>query len=198
MYTAQKFNLDNLTGISNQQLEQHYKLYEGYVSNTNKLQDNLNQLMAEGKYNTPEYNELKRRFGWELNGVKLHEAFFGNLKANGGELPDGDLKAALNKTWGSYNNWTKDFISTGMIRGIGWAALYLDRDTGDLYNQWIAEHESNHFPNSQLLLIMDVWEHAYIGDYLATERKKYLDAFIININWSVVQERFLNVKKQTP
>ncbi|MDX2130223.1 MAG: Fe-Mn family superoxide dismutase [Chloroherpetonaceae bacterium] len=194
-YTAKKFTLTGLEGISDKQLDSHYKLYEGYVTNCNKVNDQLLALAKEGKGGTPEYNEQKRRFGWEFDGMRLHEFYFSNLKANGGELSaTSPLYAKLVETWGSYDVWKADFVNTGLVRGIGWAALYMDNLTGHLFNVWVAEHEGNHPAGATLLLIMDVWEHAYVGDYLPTERKKYEEAFMKNINWAIVEKRFSQVK----
>lgn len=193
-YTAKKFTLTGLVGISDKQLESHYKLYEGYVTNCNKVNDQLLALAKDGKGGTPEYNEQKRRFGWEFDGMRLHEYYFSNMTASGGELPDGALKTKLAEVWGSYENWKTDFVNTGLVRGIGWAALYMDTVTGDLFNVWIAEHEGNHPAGAAMLLIMDVWEHAYVGDYLPTERKKYEEAFMQNIHWDIVTRRFAQVK----
>ncbi len=194
-YTATKFTLTGLDGISDKQLDSHYKLYEGYVTNLNKIQDTLAQLVLQGKGGTPEYNELKRRFSFEFDGMRLHEYYFSNLKAQGGELSPGSaLYEKITDTWGSYENWKTDLINTGLVRGIGWAALYMDTVTGNLFNVWIADHEGNHPVAATMLLIMDVWEHAYVGDYLPTERKKYEEAFVKNINWAVVEKRFSQVQ----
>jgi Fe-Mn family superoxide dismutase len=194
-FTAAKFQLTGLDGISDKQLESHYRLYEGYVTNLNKVNDSLAALLAAGKVGTPEYNELKRRFGFEFDGMRLHEYYFSNLQANGGELSSSSaLYQSIVKTWGSYETWKADFIGTGLVRGIGWAGLYQDNLSGELFNVWIADHEGNHPVAATLLLIMDVWEHAYVGDYLPTERKKYEEAFVKNINWTVVEKRFQQVQ----
>jgi Fe-Mn family superoxide dismutase len=179
-----------LQGISDKQIEQHIALYNGYVTQTNLLFETLSSL-SPNEFNTPIYNELKRRFGWELNGAKLHEYYFDNLNATPSSLdPESELARAITERWGSYESWRQDFIATGMIRGIGWVILYQDIHTGKLNNQWITEHECNHFPHGHPLLVMDVWEHAYIGDYLATERKKYIESYMNNIFWQKVMERF--------
>jgi superoxide dismutase, Fe-Mn family len=190
-YTATKFHLTGLDGISDKQIESHYRLYEGYVTNLNKIQDSLAALASQSKGGTPEYNELKRRFGFEFDGMRLHEYYFSNLAPSGGDLSStSPLYAKIVATWGSYEAWKTDLINTGLVRGIGWAALYLDNLTGELFNVWVADHEGNHPVGASMLLIMDVWEHAYVGDYLPTERKKYEEAFVKNINWAVVEKRF--------
>lgn len=192
-YQAQKFDLQGLDGISEEQLEQHYKLYEGYVNNTNKLNENIAELIENGKAGTPEYNELKRRFGFEYCGMRLHEFYFNNMKANGGELPaDSELGKKIIENFGSIKNWKTDFINTGMMRGIGWVILYQDpcEESGKrLVNFWVSDHENGHPAGFQPILVMDVWEHAFTVDYQPTEKKKYIEAFFRNVNWQAAESR---------
>src|SRR5205809_58048 len=120
-YEAKTFNLQ-LDGISAEQLEQHYKLYQGYVTNTNTLNDKLAELREAGKVGTPDYNELRRRFGFEYDGMRLHEYYFENMTANGGAVPtSGKLAELLKEAFGSVENFEADFRATGLMRGIGWA-----------------------------------------------------------------------------
>ncbi len=186
-YKAKDYsNLIGMPGFSETLLKNHFTLYQGYVNNTNKLIDLLNNKAKDGT--NPEYAELKRRFGFEFNGMRLHEYYFENL---GGKAPiskSGALDKQLNSAFGSYENWEHDFRATGSMRGIGWAILYQDNVTGDLFNQWINEHESGHFAGCNPLLIMDVFEHAFITDY-GLKRADYIEAFFKNINWSTVESR---------
>lgn len=188
-YEAKTYQLQ-LEGISQDQLEQHYKLYQGYVNNTNILNDKIAELLEAGKAGTPEYGELKRRFGFEYDGMRLHEFYFGNMKANGGK-PDAGSKIykKIEEDFGSYDVWENDFKFTGLMRGIGWAILYQDPFTGRLQNFWISDHEYGHPAGFQPILVMDVWEHAYVGDYKPTDRKGYVEAFMKNIDWSAVESR---------
>lgn len=188
-YEAKTFNLQ-LDGISAEQLEQHYKLYQGYVTNTNTLNDKLAELREAGKVGTPEYNELRRRFGFEYDGMRLHEYYFENMTANGGAVPTtGKLAELLKEAFGSVENFEADFRATGLMRGIGWAILYQDPFTGRLQNFWITDHEFGHPAGFTPILVMDVWEHAYTVDYKPTERGKYIDAFFRNIDWKLVEAR---------
>jgi len=188
-YEAKTFNLQ-LDGISAEQLEQHYKLHQGYVTNTNVLNDKLVELREAGKVGTPEYNELRRRFGFEYDGMRLHEYYFENMTANGGAVPStGKLAELLKEAFGSVENFEADFRATGLMRGIGWAILYQDPFTGRLQNFWITDHEFGHPAGFTPILVMDVWEHAYTVDYKPTERGKYIDAFFRNIDWKVVEAR---------
>lgn len=184
-------HLKGLNGISDETIEQHLKLYNGYVTNLNKLATKLDEYIRGSKEaGVPEYAEMKRRLGFEANGVILHELYFENMTPNGGTLPqDSPLAKRLADQYGSYENWEKDFRATGAMRGVGWAILYECPDTGHLVNFWIHDHEDNHPAGMNPVLIMDVWEHAYITDYKPTGRGGYIDAFFKNINWEVVQNR---------
>jgi len=188
-YSAKDFgNLIGMAGFSETLLKNHFTLYQGYVTNTNKLIDILATLLKEGKVGTPEYAELKRRFGFEFNGMRLHEYYFGNLGGNGILDKSGKLGTKLAKDFGSYEDWEKDFKGTGTMRGIGWVILYQDNVTGQLFNQWINEHETGHLAGCVPLLVMDVFEHAFITDY-GLKRADYIAAFFQNLNWNEVENR---------
>lgn len=191
MYEAQKFeDLIGLDGFSEKLLRNHFTLYEGYVTNVNKVSDALAQLAKEDKIATPEYAELKRRFGWEFDGMRMHELYFGNLMKGGSELSDDmELKKKLEENFGSVENWLKDFKATGAMRGIGWVVLYYDQEGDRLFNAWISEHDGGHLTSCIPLLIMDVFEHAYMTDY-ETKKADYIEAFIKAICWHVVNARF--------
>ena len=188
-YSAKDYsNLIGMEGFSETLLKNHFTLYQGYVTNTNKLSDLLAAMLKEGKTATPEYSELKRRFGFEFNGMRLHEYYFENL---GGKTPLGKTSALAKKladAYGSYDAWEQDFRATGAMRGIGWVILYQDNVTGWLFNQWINEHEVGHLAGCRPILVMDVFEHAYMIDY-GLKRADYITAFFKNINWDVVAGR---------
>lgn len=179
-----------LAGISEEQIAQHWKLYEGYVTNVNTLRAELDTLRKDGKGNTPIYADRRRRFGFEYNGLVLHEYYFGNLAPKGPELGDGALKKALTEQFGSFTAFKDDFINTGASRSVGWAILYLDPATGALNNHFVELHEHGNVAAFVPILVMDVWEHAYMVDQGATGRGAYIKAFCENVNWSVVEKRF--------
>lgn len=186
-------NYDHLIGthgFSDQLFKNHFTLYQGYVTNTNKLVDALKQMIEAEKIGTPEYNELKRRFGWEFNGMRLHELYFGNMK-NGGEVIDASsgIYKKLIEDFGSYESWEKDFKGTGAMRGIGWTILYHDFENKKLFNIWVNEHDMGHLAGCRPLLILDVFEHAYIFDY-GLKRADYIEAFMKAVDWGVVMSRF--------
>ncbi len=186
----EKLKSSGLKGISDDQINDHWGLYKGYVVQVNKLNEELSQLAKDGKADSLLYADRRRRYGFEYNGMVLHEYYFGNLTSKETNLQDGDLKKAIEKTWGSFDSWLQDFKNTGKTRGIGWAILYLDPKTGQLLNVFVYEHQNGHISGFVPILVMDVWEHAYMVDHKAGGRGDYIDAFIKNINWKVVEKRF--------
>ncbi len=189
-FQAQDFKkLLGMKGFSDKALTMHFKLYEGYVKNANILTQKLRDLAAAGNDKTQEYAGLKRMYGWEFDGMRLHEYYFGGLGGDGTFPKKSALAKAIDQQYGSYENWKKDFEATGMIRGIGWAILYYDGETGRLTNSWINEHNLNHLAGNAPILTMDVFEHAYLPDY-GLERAQYIDAFFNNIDWKVISDRY--------
>ena len=192
-YKAQKFDLKGLRGISDDQLGEHFKLYEGYVENVNKLNADLMQLITGGKASgkNPEFAEMTRRLGFEYNGMILHEYYFSNLRSNAEPQPgrESALGRALVSSFGSLENWQQDFHAIGEIRGVGWVILFEDPATDRLTNHWITLHQDGVPAGFKPLLVMDVWEHAFMRDYKATERAKSIEAFFRNIDWQMVERR---------
>jgi Fe-Mn family superoxide dismutase len=187
-YTAKDYSaLIGLPGFSETLLKNHFTLYQGYVTNTNKVLDTLDAMLKDGKAGTPEYAELKRRLGWEFDGMRLHEYYFENLGAKP-LAPAGKLAQKIAADFGSYENWEKDFKATGAMRGIGWTILYQDPASGRLINFWINEHDVSHPAGCTPLLIMDVFEHAFMIDF-GLKRADYIAAFFTNINWDAVEAR---------
>lgn len=196
-YTAKDFNLSGLNGISDKTLETHFGLYKGYVTNTNLLNEHIATLLNDGKGGTPEFAELTRRLGFEYNGMRLHEYYFGNMKAGGNELNNGgNLAKAINDSFGSFDNWKNDFVKVGGMRGVGWAITYQDPFTGRLSNHWITLHQDGNPAGFHPVLVMDVWEHAFLLDYKPAERPKYIEAFFSNIDWNAVEQRLQAVNSQ--
>jgi Fe-Mn family superoxide dismutase len=182
-----------LAGISNPQVEEHLKLYAGYVKRTNALTERLYGLCSEGKAAgaDPVYAELTRRLGFEYNGMVLHEYYFGNLVAGAQAEPPagGKLRTAIEASFGRYETWLADFRAIATMPGIGWVVTYQDPSNGWISNHWITLHETNNIAGFQPVLVLDGWEHAFMRDYQATERAKYVDAFFKNVDWAACERR---------
>lgn len=193
-YTPREFNLSGLNGISDQTLEMHFKLYEGYVKETNNLTERIGKFLEDGKVDQeemPAYSELTRRLGFEYNGMVLHEYYFENMKQGGSVDPEkssGFTKAA-EESFGGYDIWKADFVGIGKMRGVGWAICYQDPTNGRLSNHWITLHQIGNVAGFTPILVMDVWEHAFLLDYKPAERPKYIEAFFSNIDWQAVEQR---------
>jgi Fe-Mn family superoxide dismutase len=188
-YTEKDYSpLLGMQGFSDTLLKNHFTLYQGYVTNTNKLMETLSQMLKDGKTGTPEFAEMKRRFGWEFNGMRLHEYYFDNLGGKGGLDKNSKLSKKMMEDFGGYENWEKEFKSVGAMRGIGWAVLYQDSLTGKLINFWINEHDVGHPAGCNPILILDVFEHAFMIDY-GLKRADYIEAFFKNIEWKTAEAR---------
>lgn len=193
-YTAREFDLSGLQGISDKTLEMHFKLYQGYVKETNNLTAKLAEYLKDGKIDQeemPAYSELKRRLGFEYNGMVLHEYYFDNLKKQGSGAPakGSAFHTATERSFGSYELWKTDFASVAKMRGVGWAVCYRDPKTEFLSNHWITLHENSNIAGFEPILVIDVWEHAFLLDYPPSERAKYIDAFFANVDWDVPDAR---------
>lgn len=191
-YPEQKFaGLDKLDGLSTKQVEEHLKLYAGYVKNTNMVLEQLDKARADGKLAEPTVHELRRRLGWEFSGMRLHELYFSAL--GGAKAPitkDGALAKALDQHFGGVDKWVAELKSIGLMRGIGWALLVQDSVSGGLMNIWVSDHELGHLAGTKILVAMDVWEHAYTVDFAPTQRKDYIEKYFANLNWAPIEARF--------
>ncbi len=185
-----EFKPKGLSDISDLQIDDHWKLYEGYVKQVNALNAELAFLRSEKKTNSLAYADRRRRYGFEYNGMVLHEFYFGNLTADSTTLRQSALRTNIEATWGSVEAWREDFALCGLTRGVGWAILYLDPVTKDLTNHFIREHHEGHISTFVPILAMDVWEHAYMVDHHADGRATYIEAFLKNINWEINEKRY--------
>ena len=190
-YAPKKFDLAGLQGISDQTLQVHFGLYEGYVKNTNLLNEQISEQIKAGTAAgaNPHFSELTRRLGFEYNGMRLHEYYFDNMTKTAGGSPTASLTDALSASFGDFETWKKDFTATGAMRGVGWAIAYQDPWTGRISNHWVTLHEDGNIAGFNPILVMDAWEHAFLLDYKPADRPKYIEAFFANIDWSVVESR---------
>lgn len=177
--------------LSDELLTAHFGLYEGYVANVNKAITLLQTL----EVGTLEWAEVKRRFGWEFNGMRLHELYFEGMTAEETQFSEGSaLLEQLKKSYGSGESAHTDFLKTAAMRGVGWVVMAYDRHADRIFNTWIGEHEIGHLAGAEPLVVMDCWEHAYIKDF-GTKRPDYIDAFVKMIDWQKAEERFDRVSK---
>lgn len=189
-YQEMKFEIGALEGLSPKQIEAHLALYAGYVKNVNAIGSELARLMEDSEKNAIELSELKRRYGFEWNGMRLHELYFSALGNAAAPTLDSPLAQALAEQYGSVDAWIVQAKAMGVMRGIGWVLLVLDEMTGKLETIWVSDHEVGHLAGAKVLLALDVWEHAYMVDYPPSGRKTYIEAFFKNLNWKAIEARY--------
>ena len=191
MYTEKIFNIpENLIGISPTNIAEHLKLYSGYVKHTNLI---ATKLASDAGDETDVYarNEMRRRYSFEYNGIKNHEYYFEQLEGGTPPVnPQSSLMKKITDQYGSFENWLNNFQSVAMTRGIGWAIMYYDTDRDLLQNIWVDEQHLGHLNSNQFICGIDMWEHAYVSDYLPSGKKQYVADYLANVNWSVVESRF--------
>lgn len=190
-YKAKQFHLSGLQGISDETVKMHFGLYEGYVKNTNLLMEQIFEITRKKQPSgqDPAYAELTRRLGFEFGGMVLHEYYFENLAPKGKGTPSADFKRVVDECFEGFDNWKSAFSAVGEMRGVGWAILYQDPVTEQLSNHWVALHQDGVPSGFKPILVMDVWEHAFLLDYKPAERSKYIEAFFANVDWEAVHRR---------
>lgn len=190
-YTEQKFNIPDLNGLSTKQLEVHLGLYAGYVKHVNLIREKIHELEADKEKNSYLIAELRRRFSFEFDGMRMHEYYFESFEGGAQEIEDtSNLKTLTGNKYGSWNGFIDHFTAVGMSRGVGWAVLYYDPKGETPHTAWVSDHELGTLAGLPILLAMDMWEHAFMVDYIPAEKKDYINAFLSNLNWSVMEERF--------
>lgn len=181
-------HLIGMEGFSQAGLQRHFQIYQGYVDRVNAHSERRRAMLSEGKTEIPQFAELRKRFAYEFNGMRLHEYYFGNLGGKNDLDPDRLLYRMIVENFGSFELWKIDFVAAAAMPGRGWAVLYHDFEDGHLTNAWIMEHGFNHLVGCKLLLVMDAWEDAYAVDY-ALHRENYVETFLKNIDWIAVADR---------
>ena len=188
-YEAKQFNIPELNGISQETIDLHLGLYQGYVKHVNLINDKIKAFSSDMENNAYAIAEMQRRLGFEFGGMRNHEYYFQQFEGGVESLKDGKLKEMLEKQWGSVENWYKEFVNIAMTRGVGWAMLYIDRSTNQLVQTWVDEQHLGQLADLDIVLALDMWEHSYMRDYLPSSKKDYITAFFNNLNWEVVAER---------
>lgn len=183
-YEAKTFDIPELKGISNQSIDEHLKLYAGYVKNVNHIREELDNVT-----DTYARSEMQRRLGFEFGGMRNHEYYFSQFEGGATELADGTLKEKIEDQWGSVEKFMEHFKEVAMTRGVGWAMLYIDRANNQLVTTWVDEQHFGQLADLDIVLGLDMWEHSYMLDYPPSEKSKYVDAFFANLNWETVAKR---------
>ncbi|MEX2013773.1 MAG: Fe-Mn family superoxide dismutase [Parcubacteria group bacterium] len=199
LFEEKKFNIPKLNGLSEKAIEEHLKLYSGYVKNTNTVLAKIDEYAQDAEANAYALGEIQRRFAFEFDGMRTHEYYFAHLE--GGSNPSTSLRArplekAILEEWGDFDKWLNRFKSIALTRGIGWAILYYDCHTKRLLSTWVDEHHLGQLVGLSPILVLDMWEHAYFIDYTPAEKKKYIEAFFANLNWQNVEENFVNASQE--
>ncbi|HMO78004.1 MAG TPA: Fe-Mn family superoxide dismutase [Candidatus Paceibacterota bacterium] len=188
-YNPQTFNVPELDGISRETIDEHIGLYNGYVKHANLIREKIDAYSSDPDNNAYAMGEMQRRFGFEFGGMRNHEYYFTQFEDGAKALPDGKLKTMIESQWGNFDNWYQRFMKIAMTRGVGWAMLYIDRQTDQLIETWVDEQHLGQLADLDIVLALDMWEHSYMRDYPASKKKEYVDAFFRNLNWEVVASR---------
>ncbi len=194
-FTPKTFSIPALKGISAKNIEEHLKLYAGYVKHANLVLEKIAELKADPEKNAYALGEVNRRFGFEYNGMRNHEIYFSSLEGGPASIAEGALKKAIEEAWGSFDAWLVEFKAIALTRGIGWAMLYYDRAEGRLLNAWIDEQHLGQLQGCALILDLDMWEHSFVFDYQPSGKKAYIEDFFANLNWNVIEANFAKASK---
>jgi Fe-Mn family superoxide dismutase len=190
-FEEKQFNIGELQGISKTNIEEHMKLYSGYVSNANSIREKLDEMYNQTSGDPYHYAELHRRFSFEYNGMRNHEIFFESLSGGATQANDKSaLYQAIVSQWGSFDVWINNFKQVAKTRGVGWAILSYEKNTGELINSWIDEQHLGQLNSATPILMLDMWEHAFVADYQPSGKGQYIDDFFANLNWSVIENNY--------
>lgn len=190
-FITKEFNIPKLSGISEKSIEEHLKLYKGYVYNTNLVLKKISEYEADSVTNAYVLGELHRRFSFEFDGMRNHEYYFAGFEKGPKDISkDSPLYFKIEETYGTFENFMEKFKNLSMTRGIGWSILYYDKQTDRLLMHWVDEHQLGQLTGLSPILCLDMFEHAYYLDYIPAEKKKYVEAFFENLNWEVVEGNY--------
>ena len=193
-YKARTFDLPELKGLSKEQITLHLSLYEGYVKHTNLIMEKIAVLKeTDAVGNSYLINELRRRFGFEFDGMRMHEYYFEQFEG-GGSAPDGDaaLQDAAKEKYKDWEGFIAHIKEVAGTRGIGWVVVSYDSKGRTLHTAWVDDHQLGQLAGLSVILALDLWEHAYMVDYAPKDKNLYVDAFFENLNWGVIENRFIS------
>ncbi|MFM2423742.1 MAG: hypothetical protein RLZZ70_129 [Candidatus Parcubacteria bacterium] len=189
LYSPLTFTIPTLTGISQETIDEHIGLYNGYVKHVNLIQEKIAAYSTDIESNGYAINEMQRRLGFEFGGMRNHEYYFTQFEGAPTALRASKLKDSIERQWGSVESWQEQFTRIAMTRGVGWAMLYHDPHTDQLVQTWVDEQHLGQLADLDIVLALDMWEHSYMRDYVPSKKKEYVAAFFANLNWGVVASR---------
>jgi len=170
---------------------EHLGLYNGYVKNANLILEKITEYSANPDTYAYELGELSRRFSFEYNGIKNHEYYFEQLlDAPQPISAESALYTKIVAQWGSWDLWITQFTLLAKTRGVGWAVLCYDTSRDILLHTWVDEQHLGHINSCNFIYGIDVWEHAYVYDYLPSGKSQYIADYISSTNWTIVSQRF--------
>jgi Fe-Mn family superoxide dismutase len=184
MYQTKTFTIPTMEGISERTITEHLGLYAGYVKHVNHIHDEMKNV-TDGYAKA----EMQRRLGFEFGGMRNHEYYFTQFQGGAMEIPESPFKGMVEKQFGSTDDFIAHVRNIAMTRGVGWAMVYIDRQTDQLVCTWVDEQHLGQLADLDMVLAIDMWEHAYMLDYAPSEKKQYVDAVFANLNWEVVANR---------
>ncbi len=194
-FEIKEFKIPKLKGISDKTMEEHLKLYQGYVKNANLVLEKIKK-MSEDSESAYEVAELQRRFSFEFNGMRNHEYYFASFENGSKSLNENsEFKKAIEEECGDFDKWLNRFKAIALTRGVGWAMLYYDSQTKKLLNQWVDEHHFGCLSSCAPILTLDMWEHSFVADYQPSGKKNYIEDFFENLNWQIIEENFKEAVK---
>jgi len=190
-FEEKQFNIRELVGISKGSMDEHLKLYSGYVKHANIIREKIEVMSSEIEKNAFVINELQRRFSFEFNGMRNHEIYFSSLEGEASELAEeSPLRDKITEQWGSFEAWLELFKQIAKTRGVGWAVLYFDPASGQMMNGWIDQQHLGQLNGANPVLMIDMWEHSFVSDYQPSGKGQYIEDFFTNLNWSVIEENY--------
>jgi Fe-Mn family superoxide dismutase len=195
-YEEKKFTIPALKGISAKAIEEHLKLYAGYVKHSNLILEKIEEYAKDSEKHAYALGEIQRRFAFEFDGMRNHEYYFESLEGGAKGLPEKSaLKKAIEAEWGTFEAWMNRFKAIAMTRGIGWAILYYDPTTKRLLNTWSDEQHLGHLTGLTWVFGIDMWEHSFVIDYLPSGKKQYVEDFFTNVNWETIEKNFVKATR---
>ncbi len=197
-FEEKKFNIGELKGISAKTIEEHLKLYTGYVKNANSILEKTPEYQGyatQDAFAPYVVGELGRRFSFEYNGMRNHEVYFDSLSDGAKALnPESELSKKLSETFGSVETFLSNIKALALTRGVGWAVLWYDKKDQELLISWVDEQHLGQLNGCEMILGLDMWEHSYVADYLPSGKKQYVEDFFANINWKKIEENYKRIQ----